>query len=228
MKHVPVPPPTPAAEMLFGDRVAIAARYAELLVGSGVERGLIGPREVGRIWERHILNSAVTVELLAQDESVVDIGSGAGLPGIPIAIARPDLKVFLVEPMLRRSEFLKMAVQDMGLQVDVIRGRAEDTAVREQVGAADAVVSRAVASLEKLTRWSLPLLRPGGRMLALKGNRAEAELEESRGTLLGLGAEGMRVAKCGAGYVDPLTTVVVAQYVPRGGGRRRRTVAHSK
>lgn len=228
MKHAPVPPPTPAAEMLFGDRVAIAARYAELLVGPGVERGLIGPREVGRIWERHILNSAVTVELLAEDESVVDIGSGAGLPGIPIAMARPELKVFLVEPMLRRSEFLEMAVQDMGLQVDVIRGRAEDTAVREQVGAADAVVSRAVASLEKLTRWSLPLLRPGGRMLALKGNRAEAELEESRGTLLGLGAEGLRVAKCGAGYVDPLTTVVVAQYVPRGGGRRRRTVAHSK
>ena len=229
MKHAPAPPPPQAVEMLFGDKAGIAQRYADLLAGPGVERGLIGPREVDRIWERHILNSAVTVELFAEGELIVDIGSGAGLPGIPIAIARPDLKVLLVEPMLRRTEFLQMVAQEIGLHVDVIRGRAEDVMVREQVGVADAAVSRAVASLEKLARWSLPLLRPGGRMLALKGDRAGAELEESRRKLLGLGAQGLRVVRCGAGYVDPLTTVVVAERsAPHGGARRRRTIDHSK
>jgi 16S rRNA (guanine527-N7)-methyltransferase len=221
-----VPPPPREAAVLFGEQAASAIRYADLLAGPGVERGLIGPREVDRIWERHILNSAVAVELLAEGETVVDIGSGAGLPGIPIALARPDLKVILVEPMLRRTEFLEMAVHSIGLGVDVIRGRAEDVVVRERVGPADVVVSRAVASLEKLARWSLPLLRPGGRMLALKGDRAEAELEGSRHTLRALGAEGLRLVRCGAGYVDPLTTIVVAERSRRGG--RRKTVLDSE
>ncbi len=228
MKHSAAPPPPLVAERFFGDHITAAQRYAELLAGPGVEWGLLGPREVDRLWERHILNSAVTVELLAEHESVVDIGSGAGLPGIPIAMARPDLRVVLVEPMLRRTEFLHLAVRELDLGVEVIRGRADDTGVLSQVGGADVVVSRAVASLDKLTRWSFPLLRPGGRMLALKGERAEAELEDSQRVLLKLGAESMRVLRCGAGYVEPLTTVVVVERATRSGGGRRGPASRRK
>ena len=115
-----------AAAAVFGDRLDLARRYAELLAGPAVERGLIGPREVDRIWDRHILNSAAVAELIEPGARVVDIGSGAGLPGLPIAIARPDLRVALVEPMLRRIEFLTEAVAELGLAVEVVRGRAED------------------------------------------------------------------------------------------------------
>ena len=228
VKQSAAPPPPLVAERFFGDHIAAAQRYAELLAGPGVEWGLLGPREVDRLWERHILNSAVTVELLAEHESVVDIGSGAGLPGIPIAMARPDLRVVLVEPMLRRTEFLHLAVRELDLRVEVIRGRADDTGVLSQVGGVDAVVSRAVASLEKLARWSFPLLRPGGRMLALKGERAESELDDSRRVLFKLGAEGMRVLRCGAGYVEPLTTVVVVERSTRSGGGRREHASRRK
>lgn len=228
MKHSLAPPPPPAAERFFGEWTDAAGQYVELLAGPGVERGLIGPREIHRLWERHVLNSAVAIELLTDGELVVDIGSGAGLPGIPMAIARPDLRVILVEPMLRRTDFLEMVVRDIGLRVEVVRGRADDAVVREHVDGADAVVSRAVASLEKLARWSLPLVRSGGRMLALKGERAEVELEESRPALRRLGAEGMRVVRCGAGYVDPLTTVVVAGRGTLNGGPRRKPTTRRK
>ena len=209
VKHAIAPPPEAAAKV-FGNRMPAAQRYAELLAGPGVERGLLGPREVERLWERHILNSAAAGELLEPNESVVDIGSGAGLPGLPLAIARPDLRVTLVEPMLRRTEFLEMVTSELEITVAVVRGRAEDPAVREAVGGADAVTSRAVASLEKLTRWSLPLLRPGGRMLALKGERADSEVAECLAAMTALGATGVRVVRCGVGYLDPPTTVVVA------------------
>jgi 16S rRNA (guanine527-N7)-methyltransferase len=211
-----------------------AQRYAELLAGPGVERGLLGPREVERLWERHILNSAAAGELLEPNESVVDIGSGAGLPGLPLAIARPDLRVTLVEPMLRRTEFLEMVTSELEITVAVVRGRAEDPAVREAVGGADAVTSRAVASLEKLTRWSLPLLRPGGRMLALKGERADSEVAECLAAMTALGATGVRVVRCGVGYLDPPTTVVVASRSGRippertGERRGRRRVAERR
>ena len=141
-----------------------------------MERGLLGPREVDRIWDRHLLNCAAVAELLEPGERVVDIGSGAGLPGIPLAIARPDLDVVLLEPLLRRSEFLSEVVDQLGLAVEVVRGRAEEPGVRERFGEGDAAVSRAVASLDKLAKWSMPLLRPGGRMLALKGERARDEV----------------------------------------------------
>ena len=146
----------------------------------GVERGLLGPREVDRLWDRHILNSAAVAELLGPDERIADIGSGAGLPGIPLALARPDLRLTLIEPLLRRSEFLREVVDDLGLEITIVRGRAEDRSVRQQVGEMDAVVSRAVASLDKLTKWSVPLLRPDGRMVAIKGERAEEEIREHR------------------------------------------------
>lgn len=210
MKHASAPPPPPSAVTVFGDRLAMARRYADQLAGPGVERGLIGPREVDRLWDRHLLNSAVVAELVETGARVVDVGSGAGLPGIPLAIARPDLRLTLVEPMLRRTEFLETVVAELGLEVIVVRGRADDHGVRERVVGADAAVSRAVASLDKLARWSFPLLRSGGRMLALKGERAEAELNEARAALTRLGASGFEVVRCGAGTVDPPTTVVLA------------------
>src|SRR6476661_7553952 len=180
VKHVEVSAAPGVAGTLFGSRLDRAQRYAEILAGAGVERGLIGPREVDRLWDRHLLNSAAIAELLETGERVADIGSGAGLPGIPLALARPDLRVTLIEPLLRRSEFLREVTDDLGVDIVVVRGRAEEQAVRQQVGEMDAVVSRAVASLDKVTKWSVPLLRPGGRMLAIKGERAASELNEYR------------------------------------------------
>src|SRR5882757_3064071 len=139
-----------AAGAVFGVRLDVAQRYAEALAGAGVERGLLGPREVDRLWDRHLLNCAAIGELLDPGERIVDIGSGAGLPGLPLAIARPDLRVVLLEPLLRRSEFLREVVTELGLEVEVVRGRAEEAWVRDRLGGSDAVVSRAVAGLDKL------------------------------------------------------------------------------
>jgi 16S rRNA (guanine527-N7)-methyltransferase len=200
-----------AAAAMFGPRLEIAQRYAELLATAGVERGLLGPREVDRVWERHLLNSAAVGELLEHGERVVDIGSGAGLPGIPLAIARPDLDITLLEPLLRRSEFLKEAVAELGLTVEVARGRAEESWVRERFGERDSAVSRAVAALDKLTKWSMPLLRPGGRMIAIKGERAPDEVQEHRRVMTAAGAVDVRVLACGAKYLRPPATVVLAQ-----------------
>lgn len=211
VKHGPVPAAPDAAAEVFGDRLETAERYAAILAGAGVEWGLIGPREVDRLWDRHILNSSALGELLAPDERVADIGSGAGLPGIPLALARPDVHVTLIEPLLRRSEFLREAVDELGLDVAVVRGRAEDSEVRQSVGEMDVVTSRAVASLDKLTRWSMPLLRVDGRMLALKGERAEAEIEEHRRVMASLGAVDARVVKCGVNYLNPPVTVVAVR-----------------
>jgi 16S rRNA (guanine527-N7)-methyltransferase len=211
VKHDEVSATPQAADALFGSNLGRAQRYAEILAAAGVERGLIGPREVDRLWDRHLLNSAAAAELIEQDARVADIGSGAGLPGIPLALARSDLRVTLIEPLLRRSEFLREVAADLGIDVAIVRGRAEESAVREQVGEMDAVVSRAVASLDKLTKWSLPLLREDGHMLAMKGERAEDEVREHRRVMAALGAVDVRVKKCGAEYLDPPATVVVAR-----------------
>ncbi|HJT95109.1 MAG TPA: 16S rRNA (guanine(527)-N(7))-methyltransferase RsmG [Mycobacterium sp.] len=227
VKHVEVSAAPQGADAIFGANVERAQRYAEILAGAGVERGLIGPREVDRLWDRHILNSAAVAELLEPDERVADIGSGAGLPGIPLALARPDLRLTLIEPLLRRSDFLREVIDDLGIEVTVVRGRADDSAVTQQVGDMDAVVSRAVASLDKLTKWSLPLLRPGGRMLAIKGERADDEIREHRRVMGALGAVDERVVRCGADYLNPPATVVVARRAepsrtPKRTGRSRR------
>jgi 16S rRNA (guanine527-N7)-methyltransferase len=200
-----------AAAALFGPRLEIAQRYAELLAGTGVERGLLGPREVDRLWDRHLLNSAAVGELLDPGERVVDIGSGAGLPGLPLAIARPDLEIVLLEPLLRRSDFLREAVAELGLPVEVVRGRAEEPWVREQIGEKDAAVSRAVAALDKLTKWSMPLLRTGGRMVAIKGEQAPEEIRQHRRVMEATGAVDVRVVTCGANYLRPPATVVLAR-----------------
>ncbi len=226
VKHDDEPGASDAAAAIFGDRLPAASAYAELLSTVGVERGLIGPRERERLWERHILNSAAIAELVPDGARIADVGSGAGLPGIPLAIARPAVSVVLVEPLLRRTTFLSEAVAALGLaNVSVVRGRAEDPVVRAEYGEMDAVVSRAVAALDKLARWCLPLVRPGGEMLALKGDRAEAEVEECRSVMRSLGVSEVRVVKCGVDYLDPPATVVAARRsdrpAQRARGRRR-------
>ena len=221
VKHSEVSAAPAAAGAVFGGRLAIAERYAAILAGAGVERGLIGPREVDRLWDRHVLNSAAVGELIPEGARVADIGSGAGLPGLPLAMARPDLRVTLIEPLLRRSEFLDEVVDELGLSVSVVRGRAEESGVRTQVGEMDAVVSRAVASLDKLTRWSMPLLRADGHMLAMKGERAEEEIRDHRRVMASLGAADVRVLRCGADYLDPPATVVAARRQTPGVGRAK-------
>ncbi|WP_127785013.1 16S rRNA (guanine(527)-N(7))-methyltransferase RsmG [Rhodococcus sp. X156] len=209
------------AAQVFGDRLPLAEQYAALLAGAGVERGLIGPREVDRIWDRHLLNCVVVQELLPESSTVVDVGSGAGLPGIPLAIARPDLTVVLVEPLLRRATFLQEAVDALGVSVTVHRGRAEEPATRTAVGGADVVVSRAVAPLGKLLGWCLPLARVGGRVLAMKGSSAEEEIERDRNAIKRIGGDNPRVLECGTTLLDVPTRVVETERLPGRGARKR-------
>lgn len=161
------------AREVFGDRYELASRYVDILSNRGVDWGLIGPREVERLWPRHLLNSVAMTGLIDLSSSLLDVGSGAGLPGIPLAILRPDLKVTLLEPLLRRANFLTEAVEELVLQdaVTVVRGRAEDHRQTYQV-----VTCRAVAALPKLLGWCLPLVAPKGQLLAIKGESAEQEL----------------------------------------------------
>ncbi|MGQ4618235.1 16S rRNA (guanine(527)-N(7))-methyltransferase RsmG [Nocardia sp. R7R-8] len=207
--------PSAAAATIFGDRLDLARRYCTALATAGVERGLIGPREVPRLWDRHILNCAVLGELIAEGASVVDIGSGAGLPGIPLAIARPDLRITLVEPLLRRTIFLSEFIESVGLDITVVRGRAEQSGVMKEAGGADVVTSRAVAPLGKLAQWSFPLLRDHGHMLALKGASAAEELERDGDALVKAGAGNAVVLECGVGLVSTPTMVISAERLPR-------------
>jgi 16S rRNA (guanine527-N7)-methyltransferase len=209
------PEVTERVTAVFGDRESLARAYHASLATDGVERGLIGPREVPRLWERHLLNCAVVAELIPHGASVVDIGSGAGLPGIPLAIARPDLKVSLVEPLLRRTVYLAEVVESAGLDVHVVRGRAEQPGVIKEAGGADIVTSRAVAPLEKLAGWSLPLIHDGGVMLAMKGSTAEEEIARDAAALERLGARNISVVRCGEGVVGSPTIVVRAERRPR-------------
>ena len=185
-------------------------RYAGWLAGAGTVRGLLGPREVPRLWDRHLLNSVALAELLPSGVRLVDIGTGAGLPGLAVAIVRPDLRVDLVESLLRRTDFLTEVVADLGLddRVRVIRGRAEDPAVVAEAGATDYVTARAVAPLDKLVRWSFPLLVRGGRLMAMKGATAEAEVAEHASMLRRAKATVDGIVECGVGLVDPPTRVV--------------------
>ena len=239
MKHVvsrkpapsPAPPPPEVAHAVFGARLDLAQQYAELLAGPAVEWGILGPHEIDRIWDRHLLNCGAVAELLQPGERVADIGSGGGLPGLPLVIVKPELRIVLVESLLRRTEFLRMAVTELGLDVEVVRGRAEDPAVRSSIGVRDTVVSRAVAPLDKVTRWSFALLRPGGRMLAIKGERAPDEVREHRRVMAALGATDARVVQCGVNYLSPPTTVVVARRgkpAPAGNPPRRGSKRESR
>jgi 16S rRNA (guanine527-N7)-methyltransferase len=198
---------SPAAEKVFGDRLELAERFAQLLVTDGVTRGLIGPREAPRIWERHMLNCAVLGDLIQSGATVVDVGSGAGLPGMVLAVARPDLFVTLVEPLARRTAFLSEAVTELGLErTTVVRARAEECVGKLPL--ADVVTARAVAPLDRLAGWCLPLTTVGGRLLALKGASAAAEIAEHADALGRLGAGTPSVRLCGDAVLAEPTTVV--------------------
>lgn len=159
----------------------MAEAYAALLATEGELRGLIGPREVPRIWERHLVNCALVTDLVDPSSTVCDLGSGAGLPGLVMAIRRPDLTVTLVEPLLRRTTFLEEAVASLGLSnVEVVRARAEALHGSRTF---DVVTARAVAPLDRLIRWSLPLVRTGGAFLAMKGSSVRAELDSAVGAI---------------------------------------------
>ncbi|MEE6258472.1 16S rRNA (guanine(527)-N(7))-methyltransferase RsmG [Plantactinospora sonchi] len=269
------------ARTLFGDRLPLAEAYAELLAGPGVVRGLIGPRETPRIWDRHLLNCAAVAELIPAERSVVDVGSGAGLPGIVLAIARPDLTITLVEPLARRAVFLAEVVGllDLGGSVTVLRARAEEVGAYRRRGGraagrrtrggrptgpvgrpgpepetaeqdvyeladvadlaelpvpAEIVTARAVAPLDRLAAWCLPLTVPGGRLLALKGATASDEAAEHAAAVRRLGGGAPEVRRCGVGVVDPPTTVVevvrerlvgpASKGTAKAAGRRRGSV----
>jgi 16S rRNA (guanine527-N7)-methyltransferase len=187
------------------DRLVLAERYTELLATEGVLRGLIGPREAPRLWERHVLNSAVLGEAVPEGATVCDIGTGAGLPGLVLAIARPDLAVTLVEPLLRRTTFLDEVVAELGLShVSVVRGRAEDL---HGSATFDVVTSRAVAPLERLLGWSMPLVSPTGAAVAMKGRSIHEEIAETRAFLTRWRCGEPGVFEVGAGLLDPPTTV---------------------
>jgi 16S rRNA (guanine527-N7)-methyltransferase len=216
------PPGPPEAADVFGGALDQARRYAELLATDGVTRGLIGPRETERLWDRHLLNCAVVVEFLPERGMLVDIGSGAGLPGVVLAMLRPSLEVVLLEPLLRRSVFLEECVTQLGLSnATVLRARAEEKAAAHI--RADVATARAVAPLDRLAGWAARLLRPGGELLAIKGQSAEEEIVAARPVLSRLGVRSTEVLQAGHGRVVSATTVV--RVVMGGHGREERAGA---
>jgi 16S rRNA (guanine527-N7)-methyltransferase len=207
------PPPPASAAGVFGPLLPVAIEFVARLASDGVTRGLIGPREVPRLWERHMLNSAVVAEAVPQGARVVDVGSGAGLPGIPLGIARPDLALTLVEPMARRVEFLEEVVGALaapaGLRWRVVRGRAEERSVAKAVGPVDVVTARAVAPLPRLVGWCRGLMQPGTLLVALVGVSAVAGLPALVPQLEAAGMRDVHARSVGAGLGDAATTVVV-------------------
>jgi 16S rRNA (guanine527-N7)-methyltransferase len=202
-----IPEAEPAvAATIFGSGIEMARKYAELLIRDGDMLGLIGPRELPKLWTRHILNSAVVADLIEPGQKVADIGSGAGLPGIPMAIVRPDAQFVLIEPMERRANWLaEVAIPEIGLtNVQVLRGRAEEAPLSNY----DVATARAVSALPKLLRMMVPLVVPGGQILALKGSKAAEEIEESKPLVKKLKLSGFEVITAGAQTLDEPTTVV--------------------
>ena len=204
-------PSTPevARRAFPSDRLALAERYARLLATDGVVRGLIGPREAPRLWDRHLVNCALLGELLPQDASVCDIGSGAGLPGLVLAIARPDLSLTLVEPLLRRTTFLEEVVSGLELgNVEVVRGRAD---ALHGTRVFDVVTSRAVAPLGRLLDWSMPLVAPTGSLVAMKGSSVRDEIATAEADLTRWGCAEPEVHLLGEGWpVSPTVALRVA------------------
>lgn len=191
---------------MFSDALPTASAYVDLLATEATVRGLIGPREVPRLWERHLLNCALVADLVPAGATVCDVGSGAGLPGLVLAIRRPDLRVTLVEPLLRRTTFLDEAVARLRLvNVTVRRDRAE---ALHGEALFDVVTSRAVAPMDRLARWSLPLVGSGGAFLAMKGSTVAAELESAADVLRTEGGILDEVVELGVGLLDPPVRVV--------------------
>lgn len=214
-RPAPDPQPAPpleghelaAARQLFGHRLDLARRYTGHLASSGIVRGLIGPREAPRLWERHVLNCAVVEQLIEPGAAVVDVGSGAGLPGLCLALARPDLSLTLVEPLERRVQWLEEVVADLGLtNVTVLRARAEQA--RDRLPETDVVTARAVTALVGLVDITLPLLRGSGRLLALKGRSAHEEMTKARKKFARYGVRSAEVLTVGDELLTEPTTVV--------------------
>lgn len=195
--------PAVARRVFRLDRLPLAEAYANLLATAGVERGLIGPREAPRLWDRHLLNCAVLADLLPEGATVADIGSGAGLPGLVLGIHRPDLQLTLVEPLLRRTTFLTEMVDTLGMtNVEVFRGRADALHGHRTF---DVVTSRAVAPLGRLLEWSMPLVSPQGALVAMKGSSIDREVEEARPVLERMGCAEPTVVVLGDGLLESTT-----------------------
>lgn len=195
-----------AAQTIFGDRLDLAKRYVEHLATSGTERGLIGPREIPRLWSRHVLNCAVIESQIAQGSHVADVGSGAGLPGLCLAIARPDLELTLIEPLERRVIWLQEVVDDLGLEnVTIMRTRAE---LAVGMVNADVVTARAVSALSNLAGLTIPLLAGKGEVVAIKGRSAGEEIEKAANVIRKLGGTQTSVVVVGEDLLDEPTTVV--------------------
>lgn len=227
--------PSGALRSAFGDRWSLAERYAAMLRVDGVQWGVIGPHESAQVWTRHIGNCAAVAELIPAGSVVIDIGSGAGLPGIVLALVDPSLRVTLLEPVHRRVEFLHRAVAALGLgpRVQIRRGRVPDAATG--LDPAQIVVARAVAPLYRLAPATLPLVAPDGHLLAIKGAGAGAEVEAAREELAAAGAAHWLIRRCGHGMISPMTTVIdvhkravvtaaVARPDAHGPGRRHQQV----
>lgn len=202
-----------AAETYFGPRLRLAGRYAQSLATDAVVRGLIGPREAERLWDRHILNCVAIAPAMPTGAHVIDVGSGAGLPGVVLAIARPDLRVTLVDSLARRTAYLEEIVDSLGLaeRVVIVRARAEELAENVSmfhVKPADVVTSRAVAPLDRLAAWCLPLARIGGRLVAVKGTAASEEVATHANAVARLGGSAPIVREYGTGLLPDPTTVV--------------------
>jgi len=203
VKHFEAEPA--AAVAIFGDHIDQARSFAQTLANESDELGLLGPRELDKLWSRHILNSAVVAELVRPGDKVADVGSGAGLPGIPMAIARPDAQFVLIEPMERRSSWMLAVVEDLGLKnVRVLRSRAEDVSEQDF----DIVTARAVAALDKLLKMCVPLLEPGGALIALKGSKAAEEIANSKKLERKLGISSFEILVCGEKFLPEPTSVV--------------------
>jgi len=199
--------PTKSQEQALGPGFTQLSKFADILAQDGVRLGLIGPREVERIWDRHILNCAALTQLIQDGQSIIDIGSGAGLPGIVLAILKPNSKVTLIEPMQRRTDFLTQVKTDLGLaNVEIIRGRAEGQKVTAQI-----VTSRAVAPLDKLLSWSWPLVEKGGKVLAIKGEKALEELENAQKVTSFLKDSPATITTCGLALDLSVTVVQISK-----------------
>lgn len=222
---------------VFSHALPVAERFAELLAREGVLRGLIGPREVPRLWDRHLINCALLGRAIDDGADVCDIGSGAGLPGLVLALSRPDLSVTLVEPLLRRTTFLEEAVGELGLEnVEVVRARAEELHGKREFSV---VTARAVAPLDRLLGWSMPLVRQGGALVAMKGSTVHEEIEQAASALRKYGAGEVSVQEYGAELVEQPTIVIRVEATkpsrlgldsarPRPAKRRRGAVASQR